>query len=658
MGKFTDEGLNRIGFARKWSVQARLIHQALAFLALLSLGCLLATPGWATTTVLLNANFNDKPLNTPIGSGGPTVGEPISVDSFLDARVQAAPLATPSLHLWSLASSSSVRYLAFELLGGAEIQTGQVRVAFTLRAPAVLSQLNVIIREQGSTADSFGSLTFTAAGTINTSDASGQLANIRAYAAGETMDVEYFYHLDVGTYDLRINNVLLLDNRPHGVTDPAEGIGRLSFGTNGTQEWAIDDIAITHTTPNTVLLDANFNDKPLDVQIGTGGPAVGEPISLFPGLSAIVRSAPLATPSLHLSQSGTGVARSARFQFLDADEVKRGQLRTAFTIRTPTVLDSFQVRLLDPQSNIRMYGGVDFTTSGLIRTNDSLSSNVTVASYAPGQTLRFEFVHQMVAGTYDLYINGALVLDDRFYNPPQFERGIGVITAGLLSNSTQAWVFDDLRVERAPHLLDADFNDQALDQQIGTAGAAAGQPVNFSSAELVAEPRTGLFPTVALALEQTTMGSAKSARFEMLDSAEVTQGELRISLRVLPPSVNDSLNVYIREQGGSGQSFGSLQFLSGGTILTSDVAGSETFANYLPGVEQRFEYRYHMDSGTYDVYVDRVQKVFNRSWGATAPGRGIGRVTVGTTATSAQRWVVDDLYVYQPNDVLFANGFD
>lgn len=623
---------------------------------LLACACF-ATPAWATTTVLLDANFNDKPLNTQIGSGGPSAGEPIFISSEMDAKVQATPLPSRSLHLNRQAGTSGGPFIHFEFVDSAEPLTGDVRVAFTVRSPATTSSLDMGIRAQGSNTAVFGGLTFRTDGDVESNDATGRLSAIYSFTPSETMDVEYIYHMEARTYDLRINNVLLLDNRTHGIVDLAAGIGRLRFATTASNPWVIDDIAVTHTTPNTLLLDANFNDKPLDVQVGTGGATVGEPISFFPGLSAIVRAAPLGTPSLHFSHAG-GVSRAARFELLDAEEVKRGWLRTAFTVRTPAVLDAFQVRLLDPLSNARRYGGVDFTAGGVMQTNDRVTGNETIASYTPNQTLRFEFVHQLVAGTYDLYINDALVLDDRPYFPVSADRGIGIISVGLLGSSSQEWVFDDLRVERGTALLDANFNNQPLNQQIGTGGPGAGQPVSLGSPDLVAEVRDGLFPTPALALQLEATGFTRAARFELPGSVEITRGELRFSLRVLSPTVASRFNVYLREQGGSAQSFGSLEFRSNGSIRMGDESGSLAIGTYTPGVEQLLEFRYYMDSGTYDVYIDRVPALLNRSWGMTTPGRGIGAVLVSTYYESTEQWVVDDLYVYQPDDVLFKNGFD
>lgn len=631
--------------------------KALPWMSLLGL-CLLAAPVWATTTVLLDANFNDKPLDTQIGTGGPLLGEPVQIDIDLEAKVQAGPLTTPSLHVKRSTVGSSVFGLFFEFPDGAELQYGEARISYTVRAPAVLTQFNVGIREQGTNADTFGNLTFTFTGYMHYGDESGSVLFFRSYTPNETLNVEYRYHLNAGTYDLLINDTPIFENRPHGVTDPAEGIGRVFFSTNGIEAWVVDDILVTHTTPGTLLLDANFNDKPLDAPIETGGPTLGEPIDLSAGLNAIVRAAPFASPSLHLSQASGGSTRSARFEFLGGEEVKRGQARIGFTIRTPPMLDSFQVRLRESTSSSATFGGVTFTAAGELKTNDSPSAT-TIGTYLPNQTLHFELVHQLVAGTYDMYIDGALVLDDRVHSVTSPDKGIGAVLVGLTGTSTQEWVVDELRAERDLPLLDANFNDQILDQQIGTRGAAAGQPVAFSSVDLIAEPRSGSFVTPSLALAHPISGTAKSARFELIDSAEITRGELRISLRVLPSLIDDDeFNVFVREQGTSVEKFGSLQFRAGGIVSTTDTAGSLTVGTFAPGIARNFEFRYHFDSGTYDIYIDRMAAVTNRPWGMTTPGRGIGALLVGTHSTTQGQWVVDDLYVYQPADTLYANGFD
>ncbi|HET9031331.1 MAG TPA: hypothetical protein VFN25_00345 [Dokdonella sp.] len=208
--------------------------------------CLLTAPVWATTTVLLNANFNDKPLNTSIGTDGPGVGEPSFVHPLIEATVQASPMRTPSLHI-SKPRGVSLSGVVFDLPGSAAILDGEMRVVFTLRAPDTASTFLFRISEQGSATRNFGRLELDAGGNVTASDASGSSGILRTWAPDETLTIEYLYHLYSRTYDLRINSILHLGNRSHGVTDSAEGIGRLAFETDQNTAWVVDDIVVTQT---------------------------------------------------------------------------------------------------------------------------------------------------------------------------------------------------------------------------------------------------------------------------------------------------------------------------------------------------------------------------------------------------------------------------
>lgn len=624
--------------------------RGLVWLSLLGF-CLAAAPGLATTNILLDANFNDKALNAAVGTGGPNVREPIFVHPQLQARVVAGPLTTPSLHIKHL-NGANLEAVVFELPGQQSIRDGDLRIAYTVRSPATLGDFRSWVSEPANSVHKFGILNFTGTGNVHATDDAGFSGYLATYVPNQTLKVEYIYHTDAGTYDLRIDNVLLLANRPHGVSTPGVGIGRLALATNQTSSWVVDDVFIAHT--RTVLLKADFNDKQLNAPLGTGGAIFGEPTSITSGLSAIVRAAPLATPSLHLSQTTVTAEKTARFALLGGAEARNGELKVGFTVRTPPVLDTFRMRTLKPSGSSFLFGGVEFTSAGKIRTLHDLNGNTDFFDYAPNTTYRIDLVYQLAAGVYDIYIDDKIRFPGVKHIVSTPEQGISALEFGLTGNTSQTWVVDDLRVAHKALLLDADFNQQLLDYQLNSGGAGAGQPVSIFSS-LMAEPQIGFFPTPALVLQQSSTGTPKAATFEFLRNTEISSGELRIGLRVRPPPGNESFSIDIHEQGSSTADFGSITFLSNGDIRTFDTEGSVVFSSYVPGVEQQFEFRYRFASGKYDIYVDRVPKSIGRG---IPTGRGIGRITVGTTVSTSGRWVIDDLHVYQLDDSIFRNGFD
>ena len=404
---------------------------------------------------------------------------------------------------------------------------------------------------------------------------------------------------------------------------------------------------------NAELLRADFNDKPLNTQIDAGGASVGEPVSVPADLHARVRAAPFATPSLHFKAATSG-ARSARFDFIDGEEIHSGELRISFTLHTPPVADRFRFSISDQVTASATFGGLDFRSDGAIFT---IESPTVIGSYLPNQDLRVEYIYQVAGGTFDLFLNGVQIFNDRAQGPATQEKGIGALFFGFpTSTSDQEWVVDDIHVVRTPALLNADFDDKPDGVQIGTGGASVGEPV-FVPAVWVAKVQANRFATPALVIEPTTNGSSSSSRFEFVNDREIVDGELRISFRLRTAPIPEQIAFSITEQGSSVHQFGGLTLYPSGDIRVSDATGLELVSSFLPGDELFVEFRYALDAGTYDLYINRALILDDRNHGVVSATRGIGSMLVSILSTAASEWVLDDIYVYQP-DVLFQDGFD
>lgn len=279
--------------------------------------CLLTAPVWAATTVLLNANFNDKPLDTSIGTGGPSVGEPSFVHPLIEATVQVLPMRTPSLQI---SNQTGARHgsVLFDFPEPEGILDGDLRVAFTLRAPNIASDFLFRLGTRAVSAYNFGTLELDANGNITASDAGGRSGALRDWSPGETLAMEYLYHLNSRTYDLRINSILHLGNRPHGVIDPGDGMSRLEYATDQSAPWVVDDIVVTYSC--TEVSKTNSGD-PLDVPIGSGGAGIDEPVST--GSFEVERqAAPLPARSLHLKGLADGGRLSVTLESPDSEYIR------------------------------------------------------------------------------------------------------------------------------------------------------------------------------------------------------------------------------------------------------------------------------------------------------------------------------------------------
>jgi len=200
---------------------------------LLLIGCaFLAAAGGvaAAETVYLEADFNDKPVNRPIETGGPTVGEPIAVDTgIITAIVREGPMGSQSLEIGD-DDVFSAGYVEFGFLGDAELTAGIVVIAADLWFPPLGEgrSYSVIVREQAGAADNFASLIFGAAGEIQLGDAAGYPGVIASYQPERTTRLILEYDMDSGTYDIWVDGVRVVDDRSHGITE--SGVGSLYFG--------------------------------------------------------------------------------------------------------------------------------------------------------------------------------------------------------------------------------------------------------------------------------------------------------------------------------------------------------------------------------------------------------------------------------------------
>lgn len=196
-----------------------------------------AHAGAAADGLLLNANFNDEPIDQAIGTGGPELGQPISLSAGLSAIVRAGPMSTPSLE-FSEAGAGSALSANFEFLAGEEVDHGDLDIHLRIQAPQ-FDTFQIRVREGGGAAEKFADITFSGSGDILSSDEAGALGVIGTYSINVAHELGLLFHMDDGTYDVRFDGVNLVAGRAHGVT--ARGVGSVRLGTG------------TLTTPGTLF---------------------------------------------------------------------------------------------------------------------------------------------------------------------------------------------------------------------------------------------------------------------------------------------------------------------------------------------------------------------------------------------------------------------
>ncbi|MDM7913932.1 MAG: hypothetical protein ACE15D_03390 [Candidatus Eisenbacteria bacterium] len=224
----------------------REIFLALMAAALLG-GVVLPTSG---ETIYLYADFNDQPLDQPIGTGGPELGQPIEVDPFISTAVREDPMGSASLEIRD-ADDYSAGSVCFELLDGAELSSGRVVIAADLWFQALADGYSFFfgVREHGGNAQTFASLNFVYEGSITLRDKQGPAGMIGRYEIGRRTHLVLDYDLDAGTYSVMVDGSVLVADRAHGVT--GRGIGRLLIGCNNDSDldgvFNVDLITVTDT---------------------------------------------------------------------------------------------------------------------------------------------------------------------------------------------------------------------------------------------------------------------------------------------------------------------------------------------------------------------------------------------------------------------------
>jgi hypothetical protein len=213
---------------------------------------LLVTVPAAADTVYLEANFDDKPIDSPIGTGGPDLGEPVEVFPGVTAIVRGAPMASPSLEIQDIDDymGDSVN---FEFLGSAEITTGKVGISamlwFTDLAPGC--DFSIFVREQGSASKSFANILFLSDGTAQAGDANGPYHGLGTYETGRVTPFGIIFDMDLGTYDIWLDGVRVLEDETHGITD--RGVGSVRFGCLHDSDlegcFLVDDILVANYLP-------------------------------------------------------------------------------------------------------------------------------------------------------------------------------------------------------------------------------------------------------------------------------------------------------------------------------------------------------------------------------------------------------------------------
>lgn len=213
------------------------------------LGLLVFSDMAAADQVYLHADFNDKTVDQPIGTGGATVGEPIEVDPYVTAIVREGPMGSPSLEIADI-SGEYAGATVFEFPGGAEISSGIVNISADLWFPALGpgNAFFVHVRQAQGASEEFASIRFLENGSVAIFDANDYIGTfVGAFETSRLIRLILDYDMDAGTYDLWLDGTRLVDDRAHGVV--GYGIGGIYLGADYDEDlegyFNVDVVSVT-----------------------------------------------------------------------------------------------------------------------------------------------------------------------------------------------------------------------------------------------------------------------------------------------------------------------------------------------------------------------------------------------------------------------------
>lgn len=396
-----------------------------------------------------------------------------------------------------------------------------------------------------------------------------------------------------------------------------------------------------------VYLAAGFDDKTVDQPIGTGGAAAGEPVSVSPYVTAYVRDLPMPTPALEIADDDDYYAGNVRFEFLDSVELTTGMVFVYANLWFEGYEDFF-LYVREQGGASRAFTSLRFAASGTVYCSDQDSPSWAIGSYETGKHYSVLIIYNMTTGRYGIWLNETAVVTNEPHGVT--DHGVGSVLFGCGNDADLSGAFcvDDVFVGRQlpPHIfLRANFNNQPLDQPIGTDGPEVGEPVYVSPVVITAIVRAEPLPSPSLELQDIDDYTAGAATFEFLRDTEVTHGVLVIAAH-LWFDVFDMYEVGVREHGSAARTFSDVRFFDGGYVVFDDEnGGPPDYTFYDVGRTIPLLIIHDLEARTYDVWLDGLQIVDDEPHGIT--DRGIGSVYFGCINDPDYdgRFYVDNIWV-------------
>lgn len=361
----------------------------------------------------LYADFQNKTPGQPLGIRGATFGEPVTL-SNLDASVIEGAPGQNRLHVSNNLSNTNARRMRWQLMGNAELDTGEVVISFDISASA-RDKFSILVRENNGSSQSFLNLNFSTTGSITSADENGTIATtLNAYVANVPLHVELVFDMVARTSTVILGSTTVASGRAFGISD--RGIGSLLMGYSSSSNGSpfdLDNLKISGPLPFPVALEADFEDKTAGLPIGTGGAAVHEPNVKDAGLDAIVLQVAPAVNILDIASANTSTTKKLRWHLLDDLAVRSGLFIVDFDALM-TTRDLYGILLREKATAAQNFMSLNYKSTGAMEVLDASGSVVlNGVSYDAGQVYQYRMVFDMDAGIYEIFRDGLPLLRER-----------------------------------------------------------------------------------------------------------------------------------------------------------------------------------------------------------------------------------------------------
>jgi hypothetical protein len=196
------------------------------------------------------------------------------------------------------------------------------------------------------------------------------------------------------------------------------------------------------------LLSVDLTGMTAGQPVGTGGPALGEP-DTYSNCVSTIRDTPFPTTCLELDDETDFGIGGAHFAFLGNAEVTSGPVEIAVKLWFGE-LDNYFFYVREPSFAANEFNSIEFRADGSVTAYDAAGMAGAVGTYDTGRAIELIIVHDLDAHTYDIWWDGALVMDNRAHGV--VGAGVGGVYVGIGHDLDLSGIFylDDLLVTTGP----------------------------------------------------------------------------------------------------------------------------------------------------------------------------------------------------------------